>query len=70
MSGCEKPRMLTIRQVAREGVLSECALRRLERAGKLPCIYSGTRCLINYGKLLEQLNAIDGSTITDNEGST
>lgn len=55
------PRMLTIRQVAHEGVLSEYTLRLLEKQGKLPCIYSGRKCLINYSRLLEQLNGLSGS---------
>lgn len=49
---------MTIRQVAHEGILSEYTLRLMEKQGKLPCIYSGRRCLINYPLLLEQLNTI------------
>jgi DNA-binding transcriptional MerR regulator len=52
----EKPKMMTIRQVAATGVLSEYTLRLLEKQGKLPCLYSGRRCLVNYDRLLEQLN--------------
>lgn len=51
----EKPRFLTIRQVAAEGILSEYRLRCLEKAGELPCIYAGAKCLINYDLLLDQL---------------
>ena len=42
------PLMMTIRQVARTGLLSEYALRLMEKQGKLPCIYVGNRCLVNY----------------------
>ena len=52
------PRMLSIRQVAREGRLPEYTLRLMAKQGKLPCIYSGRKCLINYPLLLEQLNTI------------
>lgn len=52
------PRMMTIRQVAHEGILTEYTLRLMEKQGKLPCIYSGRKCLINYPLLLEQLNTI------------
>ncbi len=51
----EKPRFLTIRQAAAEGILSEYRLRRMEKAGELPCIYAGVKCLINYDLLLNQL---------------
>jgi hypothetical protein len=52
------PKMMTIRQVAATGLLSEYTLRLLAREGKLPCIYSGRRCLVNYDRLLQQLNAL------------
>lgn len=55
-----KPEFLTIRQVAARGPLSEYSLRLLEKAGKLPSIKCGNRVLINYGKLLEELNSLGG----------
>lgn len=54
----EPPRMVTIRQAARLGPLSEYTLRILEKQKKLPCIYSGRRCLINYDRLLEMLGGL------------
>ncbi len=48
--------MLTIRQTAKRGPLSEHRLRLLEKQGQLPGIYSGNRFLVNYELLLEQLN--------------
>ena len=50
------PKILTIRQVAATGVLSEHALRLLQKQGRLPCLYVGNRCLVNYDKLLAQLD--------------
>lgn len=55
-----EPYMLTIRQIARTGLLSAYALRKLLRENKLPVIYIGNRTLINYTKLCEQLNADSG----------
>ena len=52
------PRMLTIRQVAQTGVLSEHALRQMEKQKMLPCFYVGKKCLINYDKLIEQLQQL------------
>ena len=54
----EPPRMVTIRQAARLGPLSEYTLRLLEKQKKLPCIYSGRKCLINYDRLIEMLGGL------------
>ena len=52
------PRLVSIREAARLGPLSVYALRLMERQGKLPCVYSGRKCLINFDKLLEMLNSL------------
>lgn len=52
------PRMLTIRQTARTGVLTETAIRAGVREGWIPHIMTGNRCLVNYGKLCELLEAL------------
>ena len=60
MDNCIKktiPRFLTIRETARTKILPEHLLRSWEKQGKLPCIYSGKKCLINFDKLVEQLNS-------------
>ena len=57
------PKMLTIRQVAKTGILSEYCLRLMEKQGRLPCIYSGKKCLVNLDRLVEMLNSAGG----DNE---
>lgn len=53
-----KPRMMTIPEVAKTGVLTEYALRKLLKQGKLPCVMIGWKALVNYDKLLEQLNSL------------
>ena len=50
------PRMRTIREIADTGLLSEYALRLMEKQGKLPCIHVGKKCLVNLDRLIEQLN--------------
>lgn len=50
------PKMLTIREAAREGPLTEYALRLLQKQGKLPGVQIGTKFLLNYDKLITQLN--------------
>lgn len=46
---------MTIREVARTGLLSEYALRLLETQGKLPGIYVGRRKMVNLPLLINQL---------------
>lgn len=49
------PQMMTVRQVAKTGILPENTIRVLLRKGKLPAIYSGTVAYINFDNLCEQL---------------
>ncbi len=56
-----KPRFLTIREAAAEGILSEYRLRCMEKAGELPCIYAGKKCLINFDLLIDRLNDLGTS---------
>lgn len=51
----EKIEFLTIRQTAARGILPEHALRVLSKQNRLPQIKIGSKVLINYQKLLEQL---------------
>lgn len=50
------PRFMSIREVAKTGLLSEYTLRLMEKQNRLPCMYTGRKCLINFDKLVEQLN--------------
>ena len=50
------PRFMSIREVAKTGLLSEYTLRLMEKQKLLPCVYSGRKCLINFDRLVEQLN--------------
>lgn len=60
-----KPKMLTIRETARTGILPEHALRRLLKTGKLPAIYVGNRALINYDKLCDQLSSLSWEDLSE-----
>ena len=53
-----KPRMMTIPEIAKTGLLSDHALRVMLKQGKLPCIMVGWKALVNYDKLVEQLNSL------------
>lgn len=59
-----KPRMMTVREIARTGLMSEHALRLLLKAGKLPAIFIGRKALINYDSLCEQLRALRADVAT------
>jgi excisionase family DNA binding protein len=54
-----QPIMLTVREIARTGILTEHALRLLLKAGKLPAIYVGKKALINYERLCEHLSTLN-----------
>lgn len=65
----EQLNMMTVREIARTGLLSEHALRIMLKAGKLPAIYIGNKALINYDKLCEQLAALEAK-VTDEPEKT
>ena len=56
---------LTIREVAKQGILSEYTLRIMQKQNKLPHIMCGTKCLVNYPLLLEQLNEASRKAVSD-----
>lgn len=58
----------TIREIHRrlmqEGYrVSECALRRWIKEGKLPAVHTGNKALISYNKVLEILEGIPSATL-------
>lgn len=54
------PTLMTIPEVAATGLLTEYALRKLQKEGRLPSFRVGNKVLINYEMLLEQLNHLGG----------
>lgn len=54
----KQPTMMTIREVAKTGILSEHALRLLVRDGRLPVLKVGKKALINYERLCEVLQSL------------
>lgn len=54
----ERPRMMTVREIAATGLLPENALRTMLKNGTLPAIYSGRKAFINYDNLCAYLNAL------------
>ena len=58
--GAKLPKMLTIREVAKTGLLSEYALRLLYKQGKIPCITLHNKVLVNFDALVQQLQQLKG----------
>lgn len=59
------PKLMTIRQIAKTGLMAEHALRLLLKQGKLPAIYIGTKALINYDKLCAQLAELGSDGLSE-----
>ena len=55
----DMPKMMTIREVAETGLMSEHALRLLLKRGELPVIYIGKKALINFDCLCDKLNNLE-----------
>ncbi len=51
----ERP-FISIRDCPARTGLSENYIRQLKRDGKLPCIMSGKKCLVNVPQLMELMN--------------
>ncbi len=49
------PRMWTVRQIARTGILPENALHRMIAEETIPVLKIGNKNLINFDKLLQML---------------
>ena len=63
----KQPTMMTIREIAGTGLMSEHALRIMLKAGKLPAIFIGKKALINYDKLCEELQALEANVAKQKE---
>ena len=50
------PRMMSIRGIANETGLSEFAVRKMVREGKIPTVQVGVKRLINYSKVCDLIN--------------
>ena len=50
------PKLMTIREVARTGVVSEYTLRAMVKQGYVPCIKVGVKVLINFELFCAMLN--------------
>lgn len=63
----KQPTMMTIREIAGTGLMSDHALRIMLKAGKLPAIFIGKKALINYDKLCEEFQALEANVAKQEE---
>lgn len=56
------PKMMTIRETAKTGILPEAALRRMVKDGTIPAIYSGTKAFINFDTLCDMLSHLGAAS--------
>ena len=52
------PKMMTVKEVAATGILSEYAIRLLIKEGRLPVLRVGNRALINFDRFREDLDKL------------
>lgn len=52
------PRMMTINQIAKTGLLPENAIRVMLKSGVIPAVYSGKKAFINYDNLCAYLRTL------------
>ena len=53
-----KVTMMTVRELAKTGILTEHAIRLMLKQNKLPVLYIGKKALINYEKTVEMLQRL------------
>ena len=52
------PQMMTVRQIAKTGLLPENAIRVMLKNGQIKAVYSGRKALINFDNLCESLKTL------------
>lgn len=62
----QKPTLMTVRQVARTGILPEHALRSLLKSKRITAVYVGKKAYINYDTLCQKLRRLGETDFTTN----
>jgi len=57
------PRLMSVKEMAKTGIMPENAIRVLLKQGKLPAIYSGKKAIINFDLMCEQFRNLKPSKI-------
>ena len=53
-----KPKMMTIRQFAKTGLLTEHAIRMLVKQRKIPAVFIGSKALLDYDAVTEAIQKL------------
>lgn len=53
------PKMMTIREIAKTGLLPENAIRVMLKNGQIQAVYSGKKALINFDNLCSYLRTLE-----------
>jgi excisionase family DNA binding protein len=53
-----KPKMMTIRQFAKTGLLTEHAIRMLIKQKRIPAIFIGSKALLDYDAVTEAIQKL------------
>lgn len=62
MNSTELPRMMTVREIAKTGLLPENTIRVMLRNGQIQAVYLGKKALINFDNLCEYLRTLKVSS--------
>ncbi len=59
------PRMMTITQIARTGILPEHAIRIMVKNGEISAVYSGGKAFINFDNLCKKFQMLGAVTVDE-----
>ncbi len=63
------PKMMTIREIARTGLLSEHALRLYTEQGKIPALYINSKALLDYNTVVEYIRRLSEENLKERRDS-
>lgn len=63
------PKMMTIREIARTGLLTEHALRLFTKQGKIPALYVNSKALLDYDTVVQYIRKLSEENLSERRGS-
>jgi hypothetical protein len=61
------PKMLTVRAIAKTGLLPENTIRVMLKTGQIKAVYSGKKAFINYDNLCAYLRTLGVNGVVEDE---
>lgn len=68
--GGEMKEFMSIREVAKTGLISEYFLRAMVKKGECPCVMSGSKVLVNVAALREKLDLMSRGEMTNDRADS